>query len=200
MKMTGAGVIKELLPKDGFCVVAITARDIYEHPRDDGEIVLGRGTGDRVGLVPPRQAAGRGVKQKKEEEMCHIFGIDHCVYYTCLMNAHASPDGQDHAEALHLCPIDLRKLSHCIGFDVGERYRQLATYYDKERWKEEAEWMERRIKHLPTPPATIATTSDTVALPPSAPSAPPARGQEAKEEDEEARGCDIADSTCRAGP
>jgi hypothetical protein len=44
-------VIKELLPRDGFCVVAVTARDIYEHPREDAEIILGRGTGDRVGVI-----------------------------------------------------------------------------------------------------------------------------------------------------
>ena len=92
-------------------------------------------------------------------------------------------------QALHLCPIDLRKLSHryrtldssltrldqlapnhhSIGFDIGERYRQLATYYAREGWREEAGWMARRIKHLPTPPTT---------------SAPPARGQEAEEEEE----------------
>lgn len=187
-------VIKGLLPKDGFCVVAITARDIYEHPRDDGEIVLGRGTGDRVGVISlyhhgkPQGGATnnrkKSVSYSAEEkrmwklrtcktmahEMCHIFGIDHCVYYTCLMNAHASPDGQDNAEALHLCPIDLRKLGHSIGFDIGERYRQLATYYAREGWREEAEWMAQRIKHLPTPPTTM--------------SPPPARGQDAEEEEQ----------------
>lgn len=42
-------------------------------------------------------------------EMMHMFGLDHCVYFLCVMNACVSPNDDDR-ESIHLCPIDLRKL------------------------------------------------------------------------------------------
>lgn len=43
-------------------------------------------------------------------EVMHMFGLDHCVYFSCCMNGSVSPDGQDDRDPMWLCPIDLRKL------------------------------------------------------------------------------------------
>jgi hypothetical protein len=45
-------VLKDFLPKDGYCIFGITAEDIYEHysAKDtNDQVILGRGSGDRVG-------------------------------------------------------------------------------------------------------------------------------------------------------
>ncbi len=47
-------VMKDFLPSDGYCIFAITLEDIYEEysKRDKHDrIILGRGSGDRVGVV-----------------------------------------------------------------------------------------------------------------------------------------------------
>lgn len=53
-------VLKDFLPKDGYCVMGVLMEDIYEvEDLDTGlihickftSVILGRGTGDRVGLI-----------------------------------------------------------------------------------------------------------------------------------------------------
>lgn len=57
-------------------------------------------------------------------ELCHTFGLRHCIHYTCLMNG-----SNGYSEAIqkfeHLCPVCLRKLQHNVGFDISERYAGL---------------------------------------------------------------------------
>jgi archaemetzincin len=50
-------------------------------------------------------------------ESGHMFGIEHCVWYQCLMNG-SSHLAEADARPLHLCLVDLRKLQWSIGFDV----------------------------------------------------------------------------------
>lgn len=45
-------VLKDFLPKDGYCIFGITYEDIYEHYSSKDktdQVILGRGSGDRVG-------------------------------------------------------------------------------------------------------------------------------------------------------
>ena len=42
-------------------------------------------------------------------EMCHVLGLRHCIYYSCLMNGVNNDEEMDRTP-LHLCPICLRKL------------------------------------------------------------------------------------------
>ena len=59
-----------------------------------------------------------------------MLTIKHCVFYKCTMNGTNSLDEMDQ-QPLHACPVDLLKLQHNLGFDVAERYRRLAAFYDK---------------------------------------------------------------------
>jgi len=57
-------------------------------------------------------------------EITHMFGVLHCVYFSCIMN------GSNHAEEntvkpVELCPVCLRKLQKTIGFNIVERYQEL---------------------------------------------------------------------------
>ncbi|MGM0558488.1 MAG: archaemetzincin [Myxococcota bacterium] len=63
-------------------------------------------------------------------ELGHTFGIRHCQHYKCIMNGSNSLRETDEAP-LHMCPVDLRKLQHAVGFDIDQRYRELGDFYEK---------------------------------------------------------------------
>jgi archaemetzincin len=60
-------------------------------------------------------------------ELGHCFGIDHCVYYACVMQGSASL-AEDARQPLYLCPIDLAKVLHATGADMKERYTVLLAF------------------------------------------------------------------------
>jgi archaemetzincin len=80
-------------------------------------------------------------------ETGHMFGIDHCVWYRCLMNGSNHLEESD-ARPLHLCPVDLRKLQWSIGFNAVERYRRLRDFHRQAGFEDEAQWLDRRLRHL----------------------------------------------------
>merc|ERR1712080_419455 len=46
-------------------------------------------------------------------ELGHLFEMDHCIHFECLMNGINSIEENDNAP-IHLCPICLRKLEYCM--------------------------------------------------------------------------------------
>ena len=62
--------------------------------------------------------------QVVSHEICHVFGMMHCQYYNCTLNASTSVLHVD-KQPLFLCPVCLRKLQISLKFDVLQRYKQL---------------------------------------------------------------------------
>ena len=58
-------------------------------------------------------------------EIGHMFGIQHCVYYRCLMNG--SNGAGESAGGRILCPVCLKKLWYSVEFDHKARYEALAA-------------------------------------------------------------------------
>ena len=69
-------------------------------------------------------------------ETLHCFGLDHCGFYRCYQNSWSDTmvefgrgDNDKVSDlvvgCLHLCPICIRKLHHCVGFDLTERLQLL---------------------------------------------------------------------------
>ncbi|MCP4901580.1 MAG: hypothetical protein GY906_31845 [bacterium] len=150
-------ILKETLPPNAYCWLGITMEDIYPGPEWNyvfGEASLrervavysfarydpafyGESNKDRSALILNRSC------KVLAHETAHMFGIRHCIAFSCLMN------GSNHLEEtdstpMHLCPIDLRKLQWSIGFDVRERYSRLAVVYHEYGMKDEARWISRR--------------------------------------------------------
>ena len=80
-------------------------------------------------------------------EMCHMFGLAHCVFYDCIMT------GSNHwAESvrrpLHLCPVCLRKLQLACAFHAVERYEQLLAWCQQKGLVSHAEWLTHRLHTL----------------------------------------------------
>ena len=80
-------------------------------------------------------------------EIAHIFGIDHCIWYSCCMNG-SGHLAEDFRQSMHLCPVDLRKLQTLIGFNVLERYQKLKEFFTKHKLETEREWTLKRIEFL----------------------------------------------------
>ena len=60
-------------------------------------------------------------------ELGHCFGIDHCVFYACVMQGTASL-AEDARQPMYLCPVDEAKLMKATGVDVEDRYCALRAY------------------------------------------------------------------------
>ena len=80
-------------------------------------------------------------------ETAHIFGLAHCIYFSCLMNG-SNHLAESDRRPLHLCPVCLRKLEWSIGFDVVERYASLERVTGEASFMDEAEWLSRQLKTL----------------------------------------------------
>lgn len=65
-------------------------------------------------------------------ELGHCFGMDHCIYYACVMQGSASII-EDARQPPYLCPIDLAKLLKSTGANKIERYRALLKFCDSQK-------------------------------------------------------------------
>jgi archaemetzincin len=160
-------MLRTMIPNDAYCLLGFTMVDLY--PREDWNFVFGQASiSGRYGcfsfaryhpsFYDPRikfdLETTKSIMLRRSCRVCiheigHMFGIMHCIYYHCIMN------GSNHLEESerrpsHLCPIDLRKLQYCIGFDELERYRMLLAFYSKyqRHFPEEKEWTEQYLTNL----------------------------------------------------
>ena len=67
------------------------------------------------------------VCQTASHELGHCFGMEHCVYYACVMQATASLP-EDVRQPPYLCPVDLAKVLRATGSDERERYEALLAF------------------------------------------------------------------------
>ncbi len=155
------------VPSDGYCVIALTTRDLYPDPA--WNYLFGQASlVDRVGVFsfarmdpafpsPPAEAATRAAKDRVlvlrrcwrvvTHEIGHMFGVEHCIHHACLMNGCNSVSEMDRTP-MHLCPVCLRKFQHAAGFDVLERYRRLSALYDRAGLAAESSWAKARAAHV----------------------------------------------------
>jgi len=155
-------LLRHRLPADGFALLGITMIDLYPEPAWD--FVFGQAAvQDRVGVYSfarydPRFYGQRPSMESHQlmlrrsckvlaHETGHLFGIDHCIWYHCLMNG-SNHIAEADARPLHLCPVDLRKLHWSVGFDVVERYRRLWSFAQQAGFKDEARWLDHRLRFI----------------------------------------------------
>jgi archaemetzincin len=153
------------LPQNAFALLGVTMSDLYPDP--SWNFVFGQASlRDRVGVYsfarydPSFYGEARTAGWQKlilrrnckvlAHEAGHMFGLEHCVWYRCLMNGSNHLEEAD-ARPLHLCPVDLRKLQWSIGFDVLERYRRLRDFERQAGFEDEAQWLEKRIRFISPP-------------------------------------------------
>jgi archaemetzincin len=95
-------------------------------------------------------------------EIGHMFGLEHCVFYKCVMNGSNSIEELD-SEPAHLCPVCMQKLAWNLGFNVADRYARLEQLYRKFNLPEEVAFVHARVDELarsaraPAAPAPVAS-------------------------------------------
>lgn len=154
--------LKELLPDDGFSVIAVTMTDLY--PDESWNFVFGQASlSEHTGVFSfarydpaffgeprpqnwPQLVLERAAKVLAHETG-HMFGIEHCVYFHCLMNG-ANHMAETDASPLHLCPMCLRKLHSSVGMDVSRRESRLGDFFKAQGLAVEADWSAKRLKQL----------------------------------------------------
>lgn len=80
-------------------------------------------------------------------EIGHAFGLEHCIYFMCIMNGSNSLWESDRAP-IAACPVCLRKLQHSLGFDLVQRYAELEQRCAELGLEEDAAFMRSRRLQL----------------------------------------------------
>lgn len=63
-------------------------------------------------------------------ELGHMFGLQHCIYYECLMMGTNSP-AEAARKPAYFCPICYRKLHSCLQFDHVAKAKEMFQVCDK---------------------------------------------------------------------
>ncbi|CAF1373267.1 unnamed protein product [Adineta steineri] len=175
-------LLKRSVPQDARCLVAITLHDFYSSESDLFIAGLAQGNA-RVAAFSffrydPRLKFGDEfwydwkIKQTQSKlisktlllrscrllthEIGHLLGIDHCIYYNCLMNGSGHLK-EDFSQPLFLCPIDMRKLSELAKFDFIQRYEQLLEFCTENQFKDEINLLKKRLEILKNDKEIIET-------------------------------------------
>eukprot|EP00117_Sycon_ciliatum_P041246 scpid58432/ scgid4141/ Archaemetzincin-2; Archeobacterial metalloproteinase-like protein 2 len=171
------GVLEQLrhnIPDDALCLVALTMADLFDTKPD--LFVAGMAAGARRVAVfsffryhPEirfssefwydvwREDSGSAAVLQETlllrscrllvHEVCHLLGVDHCIFHACCMNGSGHLQ-EDFSQPMQLCRVDLRKLQVLCGFDVLDRYRKLADFFQRNNLSSEYNWYQRRIKFI----------------------------------------------------
>jgi archaemetzincin len=149
----GSKIIDRLarrIPADALVYIGITEDDLYAKGLN---FVFGVGSlGSRTGVYSLRRYDTKDESlffrrslKLMAHEVGHIFSIEHCVTWRCVMQG-ANTLAEDDSHPMYLCPIDLRKLEWNTGFDRAERSRKLFEFYRRLGLKDDADWIEPREK------------------------------------------------------
>ena len=131
-------VLKPRLPRDATAMIAFTASDLW--PGEGWNFVFGQASlADRVGVWsvhrfgdPDRsdeafQLALRRTLQVATHETGHMFSMEHCVFYQCLMCGSNNMNESDR-QPLWLCPQCLAKLCYATGAKPEKRFKELIVF------------------------------------------------------------------------
>lgn len=157
--------LKARVPDDAYCLLGVTMDDLYPGP--GWNYVFGQASlTERVGVYSFARYDPAFAGQKRPEdyrrtalqrsckvlahETGHMFGLHHCIYFDCLMNGSNNLAETDY-QPQHLCPICLRKLQFNVRFDLVGRYEELAAFYRRQQWDDDAGWTERQLAKAKLP-------------------------------------------------
>lgn len=154
-------LLGQRLPRDAYCLLGITLTDLYPDPA--WNFVFGEATfKERVGIYSfarydPRFSGEDSPDRANiilrrsckvlAHETGHMFGIDHCIYFQCVMNG-SNTLPEDDSQPMHLCPVDLRKLYESTRLDPVARYAHLHDFCHETGFHDEAAWIEGQLKKI----------------------------------------------------
>jgi archaemetzincin len=158
-------ILEPQLPPDAYCLVGVTLTDLFSSSTPNfvfGQASIRNRTGvfsfarfDPAFYDEPRHADVQQLILRRSchtlaHEICHIFGMHHCIYFSCPVNG-SNHLAENDSRPMHLCPVCLRKLHFVVGFDPAARDRDLLAIYQRFGFANEAEWTQRRLGQTSNP-------------------------------------------------
>jgi len=154
--------IQTLVPADGYSVIALTNEDLFTESEQEfsfgyASLVARVGVYSFARFDPQFSGEPRGPDFRQvilarslkimTHEVGHMFGLEHCTYYSCVMNG-ASDLIETDRHPLHMCPVCLRKLHRAVGFEPVARYLELQEFYARAQLASEARWVADRATFI----------------------------------------------------
>ena len=151
-------VLRPRLPEDAAALISFTASDLW--PGDGWNFVFGQAslrervgvwsmyrTGDpRAGKAAFRRVLWRTLKTAVHES-AHMFSVEHCTAYECVMNGSNSLEESD-ARPMWLCPECMAKIAWATRQDPVTRYQRLLEFTSANGLSRETAFFERAIDRL----------------------------------------------------
>jgi archaemetzincin len=185
-------ILSQELPNDAFCLIGLIDTDLYQESINKNDKVIFKPTygsksvSKRTSIFSfarydPYFNKNRDNISKERKmkiymlllkrvckaiikEICHMFGMKNCIFFSCLMNGNASLYEFDN-KPIELCPICLRKLItniNCKGRDICnsrmknpnavlDRFVKLRDTLQENfygMFENEVSWLDARIEFL----------------------------------------------------
>ena len=142
--------------KTTLIVLGLTAYNIY-NPDIPDDVIMGFSSGDGVSVVSLTECFDNKIKilnlrnnnaffemvKTSLHELCHTFGIDHCVEYHCIMNSLYVKE--TYKNPIYFCPVCLSKLYFGLKLDLEKRFKDLYEFYINNDMEASASWIKNRM-------------------------------------------------------
>lgn len=171
-------LLSKHLPEDALCLLGVTMNDLY--PEKNWNYVLGIAQPtERVGVFSFIRYSPGFTEAKESDrkltndehgilllnslkvmvhEIFHLFMVEHCQYFQCVMQGTNSTDEQNN-HPLELCTVCLHKFHHSLQIvnptlDLLKRYQSLLKFYKnlspaiQKVFKKDMTWLKLRINKL----------------------------------------------------
>lgn len=145
-------------PDDAVALIGFTGVDLYPDP--NWNFVFGIASlRNRIGLWSIYRNGDPSVNERTFKrclkrtigtaihETGHIFGIQHCIAYECIMAGCNSQEESDRRD-LYYCPSCLQKLVWNTGVKPAERFKRMVTLCEKMGLDKEKAFFEKSLQTL----------------------------------------------------
>jgi archaemetzincin len=155
-------ILKPIMPNDAMYVIGITNYDLYSESSSNyvfgqADIDLQCGIfsfyrylyNDDANIVNEKLLLRRTCKLMVHE-IFHLFGVNHCQYFQCVMMGANSLNESD-KQPLELCPVCLHKLTYVVPtYEIINRYEALQTFYLKypDEFSVDILWLNQRLMEI----------------------------------------------------
>ena len=149
------------LPDDAAGLMAITNFDIY--PGDDWNFVFGEaGTHSKVGVSSFSRFGDPHAGSKEMllferrllgtvlHEFLHMMGLEHCSYFSCVLNGSNSLEEAD-TKPILICPQCLEKMNYALQSDNSVYYRNAELFFNTYGFENESDFCEKAMRILLQP-------------------------------------------------
>lgn len=150
------GMLLNFKQKSTLTVLGLTAYNIFNPDLPD-DIIMGFSCGNGASIVSLTECFDnkiKGIKYRNNNaffemvktslhELCHTFGIDHCVEFHCIMNSQYVKES--YKNPIYFCPICLCKLYVGLNIDLEKRFNEIYQFYINNGMEQSALWVKNRI-------------------------------------------------------